>query len=110
MYAAIRACFKTYNQPFTPADFNVQYGQVRQKQSHTQYRTALPKTTWDERRENGLRHIAELKTSCLVDERKQKDKAITTVYGDDYFSTKRGFRRYKPGQEELKSYIRGEES
>lgn len=101
---AIRACLDTYSRPFTPSEFRTQYQQLAPKAMNQAYRPELPRTTWSDRTKNGLRHIAEIKESLGPIEEPSTDERKQTVYGDEYFAA-RGYPKYKPGEEELKSYI-----
>lgn len=67
---------------------------------------ALPKSTWGDRKQIGMEAIAQIKEKLDEPALAPENPTKRVVYGDDYFAA-RGYRKYKPGEEELKSYIPG---
>jgi len=63
--AAIRDCFSTHTEPFTPADFVSAYKRITARPIAAHRRNeealALPSRTWAERREDGARYVGALR-------------------------------------------------
>lgn len=63
--AAIRECFETHREPFTPADFSAAYQRITARPIAAHRRNddalALPSKTWEERQMQARQAMAELK-------------------------------------------------